>query len=235
MSEQRYLDALTERYLVPVLGAVLGDQSGNPNNHFVESANGRALIEAFEGCDRAIAGKPGFFTTYYDEVGVLTFGYGHTNLGNIAPHISQGDVWDQAQCDQALSNDLARFQLDVARLFPVRQLTQSQFDALVSFDFNTGDLARSSIPAKINAGQLNAAMATLLQYNHAGGQVLNGLTRRRRAEMLMFNGDVASALLLAGAHAASGTRMAKGSLGPLGETQVLKSVYDPDWYNGANE
>jgi lysozyme len=229
-SDHSYLDDLTARYLVVPLNAALTDQSENPNTQLRTSANGRSLIEAFEGCDRPIASKPGFFTTYYDEVGVLTLGFGHTNLGNIAPHISQGDVWSQEDCDSGLNNDLARFEADVIRLFPNTALTQDQLDCLVSFDLNTGDLARSSIPAKIIAGNLTAAMATLLQYDHAGGQVLTGLMRRRRAEMLMFNGDVASALILAGAQAQSGARMAKASLPPKGETTSLKSVYDIDWY-----
>ena len=225
MSEQVYLDALTAVYLVRPLNAVLdADQAANPNLQLRTSASGRALIEAFEGCDRPIRNQPGQFTTYYDEVGVLTIGYGHTNLGNVLPHIQQGDVWSQAQCDVALSNDLARFEADVARLFPHTQLNQNQFDCMVSFDFNTGDLARSSIPARIIAGQISAAMATLLQYCHAGGQVLTGLVRRRRAERLMFLGDVQTALVLAQASLAAGAPMAKATCAPGGETAPLGYV-----------
>lgn len=217
MSDHSYYDDIVSQYLVPPLLAIPLDQTGNPNLALKTSPQGRSLVEAFEGCDRAIAAKPGFVTTYYDEVGVLTEGFGHTNLGNIAPHIAQGDVWAIPQCDAALTNDLNRFEADVVRLFPQRALTQSQFDALVSFDFNTGDLARSSIPAKINAGQLGAAMATLLQYNHAGGQVLKGLTRRRMAEKLLFEGNISAALVLAGAHADTMQGMSKATVAPGGE------------------
>jgi len=189
-----------------------GDQ--DVNAALKMSADGRALVEAFEGCDRPISSRPGYVVTYFDEVGVLTIGYGHTNLGHIAPHINQGDVWSQPQCDSALSNDMASFEIDVKRYFPNHALTQSQFDALVSFDFNTGALGRSSLPAKINSGRSAAAMATLLQYNHAGGQVLAGLTRRRRAEMLMFEGDVQSALILAGATHDTRMPMAKATIAP---------------------
>lgn len=164
------------------------------------SQNGLSLIEAFEGCDKPVPGRPGYFHTYHDEVGVLTIGYGHTNLGNVPPHIKEGDVFSQAQCDEAFANDMARFESDVMHAMKGVTLTQSEFDALVSFDFNTGSLLKSSIDDKIRAGNKTAAMATLLQYNHAGGQVLNGLTRRRKAEKLLFEGHVNEALKVAGAH-----------------------------------
>jgi lysozyme len=181
------------------------------------STNGRALIEAFEGCEKATG--DGQFTTYHDSVGVLTIGYGHTNLGNIPPHIQPGDKWSKDECDKALSEDLARFEAGVDRIMSGYTLNQNQFDALVSFDFNTGSLAKSSIPARIKAGNLNAAMATLLQYNHAGGRVLPGLTRRRQAERLLFLGEVNAALTLAGAHIETKQPMAKGAPPPEGEPE----------------
>ena len=181
------------------------------------SKNGIALVQAFESCDIPVAGKPGYFHTYHDEVGVLTIGWGHTNLGNIPPHITNGQVVSQAECDDAFRNDMASFERDVLRTMAGVTLTQSEFDALVSFDFNTGSLAKSSIDDKIRAGNKSAAMATLLQYNHAGGKVLNGLTRRRKAEKLLFEGRIKEALELAGAHVPSGDVMAKAAL-PVAET-----------------
>ena len=201
MSDRPYLDAITASYLTAPPRFYL-DQTGNVNAGMIINADGLSLVKAFEGCETAVGN--GTFTTYYDSVDILTLGWGHTNLGNILPHISQGDVWTQQQCDAALMNDMATFEADVISLFPHYILKPYQFATLCSFDFNTGDLATSSIPAKINAGDLSDAMDTLLLYDHAGGQVLAGLTRRRRAEMLMFNGDVQSALILAGAHASIG-------------------------------
>ena len=174
---------------------------------------GDAIVEAFENCDKPVKGRPGMFTTYHDEVGVLTIGFGHTNLGNVAPHINEGDVWTQSQCDAALSNDMTKFEGDVAHVMAGITLSQNEFDALVSFDFNTGSLAKSSIPGKIRAGDKAGAMATLLQYNHAGGQVYNGLTRRRTAEKLLFEGDFSRARRsTAQAHLQSPTPMPKACL-----------------------
>lgn len=106
-------------------------------------------------------------------------------------------VITKPEADEALENDLSRFEAAVANIMHGVNLTQCQFDALVSFDFNTGDLASSSIPSKLRAGQTKAAMATLLEYNHAAGRVLAGLTRRRAGEKLMFLGEVSAALKLA--------------------------------------
>jgi lysozyme len=152
------------------------------------SDEGRELIEAFEGL---------FLHAYYDSVHVLTIGYGHTNIGNIPPHISPGMIITKPQADQALSNDLAKFEARVEKIMAPMQLAQYEFDALVSFDFNTGDLLSSSIDDKIKAGQKTEAMAVLLQYKYAGGKVLTGLIRRRKAERLMFLGQIDEALKLA--------------------------------------
>jgi lysozyme len=157
------------------------------------SDNGRAFIEAFEGK---------FLHTYDDGTGVITIGYGHTNLAGVPPKVYRGQVITEAQADEILGADLAAVERNVARCIKV-PLSQPEFDALVSFDFNTGDLGKSSIDDKINAGNSNAAMSTLLQYDHAGGKQMDGLTRRRKAERLMFMGLVSQALRLAGAHGAT--------------------------------
>jgi lysozyme len=154
------------------------------------SANGRAFIEAFEGK---------YLHTYDDGTGVLTIGYGHTSAAGL-PKVVRGMTISDAECDAILANDLGKVESQVCKLVKA-PLTQAQFDALVSFDFNTGALG-TSIAGKINSGNLTAAMNTLLQYDHAGGRVMAGLTRRRQAERLMFTGQVAAALKLAGAHAA---------------------------------
>lgn len=156
------------------------------------SADGRAFIEAFEGK---------FLKTYDDGTGVLTIGYGHTSAAG-PPAVARGQTITEAQCDEILANDLAAVEKNVERLIKA-PMTQSQFDALVSFDFNTGSLGKGSIDDKINAGDPTAAMATLLQYDHAGGRQMAGLTRRRQAERLLFTGQVAQGMKLAGAHSAA--------------------------------
>lgn len=159
------------------------------------SPDGRAFIEAFEGK---------FLHTYDDGTGVLTIGYGHTSAAGL-PKVFRGQTITDAECDAILAADLGKVEQSVQRCIKPT-MTQAQFDALVSFDFNTGSLAKSSIDDKINAGNISAAMSTLLQYDHAGGKQMDGLTRRRQAERLMFLGQVPQALRLAGAHGATPER-----------------------------
>ena len=153
------------------------------------SDNGRAFIEAFEGK---------FLHAYNDGTGVLTIGYGHTTVAG-PPKVGTGMVITNDQCDQILASDLDGVERDVEKLIHV-DLSQPQFDALVSFHFNTGALGRGTVDNKINTGDIDGAMSTLLMYDHAGGRQMAGLTRRRKAERLMFLGQVEAAMALAGAH-----------------------------------
>lgn len=92
---------------------------------------GAQVVEAFESCPKSVPGRPGCFTTYYCPAHVLTIGWDHTNLGGVPPKISPGDVWSKADCDQAFSNDMHRFESWVTRTFAGVPLTQYEFDALV--------------------------------------------------------------------------------------------------------
>jgi len=156
------------------------------------SSAGRQLIECFEGM---------FLKTYDAGEGVLTIGYGHTTAAG-GPAVRRGMTITPSQADEILSNDLHPCEQQVTRLVKT-PLSQNEFDALVSFEFNTGDLGKSSIPAKINAGCKAEAMDTLSRYVHGAnsGRLYPGLVRRRKAERLMFEGDVDGALKLAGVHA----------------------------------
>ena len=76
-------------------------------------------------------------------------------------------------------------------------LEQHEFDALVSWSFNTGGPVSATLWKKLNAGNKVAVPNELAKWSKAGGRVLAGLTRRRKAEGLMFAGDVKGALGLA--------------------------------------
>ena len=138
---------------------------------------GLALIKYYEGY-RA--------TPYRCAAGKITVGYGHV-IGN---GLQLPDEWNRkfslGEIDELLRTDLARFERGVSRYCPV-YLTQSQFDALVSFSFNLGlgVLQRSTLRQKINRGDADAAKV-ILKYNMAGGRILKGLTRRRQAEYNLF-------------------------------------------------
>ena len=64
-------------------------------------------------------------------------------------------------------------------------LTQSQFDALVSYAYNPGG-GWGAVTALINLGQTDQAMDRIRQYVYSGGKVFNGLVKRREDEITLF-------------------------------------------------
>ena len=143
------------------------------------SANGRKFIEQWEGL---------FLHTYNDGAGVPTIGYGHTSAAGL-PRVSYGMTITRQQADDILAADLHAVENDVNRLVKV-SLNTNQFDAIGSFHFNTGGLARSSVLRAINSNDFSAVAADLLLWDHAGGRFMQGLYNRRKAEGVLFNTPV---------------------------------------------
>lgn len=147
------------------------------------SDKGVEFIAEFEGYHRALPN--GDCTTYYCPAGVLTIGYGCTE------GIKAGEVWTKKQALDRFRQELAKHEAAVNRVVTV-DMTQNQFDALVSFSYNlgTGALAASSIVKQLNAGKPEAAAKFFNLYCNArvNGrmQKLPGLVRRRAAETAMF-------------------------------------------------
>ena len=139
------------------------------------SQRGLDLIKEFEGL---------YLQAYRCPAGVLTIGYGHTSVAG-EPKVVAGMKITKQEAEDILRRDLAAVEADVGRLVKV-PLTQNQFDALVSFQFNTGGLGRSSALKRLNAGNYADVPAALLLWNKAAGKVLAGLTRRRKAEAALF-------------------------------------------------
>jgi lysozyme len=132
------------------------------------------LIKHFEG----VRTKP-----YQDCVGLWTVGVGHL-IGNGKSLPKEWNrTFSMEEVDAILKQDLVRFEHGVQRLCPV-SMSQSVFDMLVSFSFNTGlgCLQRSRVRQNINRGDVKNAIKILLQYDKAGGKTVRGLTIRRRAE-----------------------------------------------------
>ena len=68
-------------------------------------------------------------------------------------------------------------------------LNQNQFDALVSFAYNigNGNFNSSTLLRWLNQGNYKEASLQLLRWNYSNGKVLNGLTKRRKAEKALFD------------------------------------------------
>ncbi|WP_282026869.1 lysozyme [Limimaricola cinnabarinus] len=99
---------------------------------------------------------------YYDSAGVLTFGIGHTKAaGGIDPAGMRRGM--PADLDEAIDRAIAVFRADVPKYERrvndaiTAPLEQHEFDALVSFDFNTGGIHRAQLTKAINARQEDAS------------------------------------------------------------------------------
>ena len=136
------------------------------------SDNGLKFTTQFEGLR---------LQSYQDSVGVWTIGWCHTR--DVAP--SQSITQDQAM--EFLKEDIQPC-VDFINSQCKVQLNQNQFDALVDFAFNlgTGALGGSTLFKLVNAGDFAAAAEEFIKWNHAGGKVLPGLTKRRLAERDLF-------------------------------------------------
>lgn len=145
-------------------------------------AAGLALIKRFEGC--AHQRGDGLFEAYPDPgsgAEPWTIGWGATG-SDIGPET----VWTQGQCDARLEADLARFANEVERALDGCHTCPHQFDALVSFHYNTGAIARAALTRLHKAGDFAAAAAQFGRWVHAGGRRLDGLVRRRAAEARLY-------------------------------------------------
>ncbi|WP_108786881.1 glycoside hydrolase family protein [Erythrobacter sp. Alg231-14] len=169
------------------------DKDGNHITHPMRiSEAGTALIKRFEGCARLR--RDGTVEAYPDP-GTgdhpWTIGWGATGVDDqtsdaLGHRIGPGTVWTQAQCDARLARDLKRYARDVAQAIGDTPTTQSQFDAMVSFHYNTGAIARATLTKRHNAGDHAAATVEFARWNKAGGRVLKGLVRRRAEEAKLY-------------------------------------------------
>jgi lysozyme len=147
------------------------------------SAEGLALVQRFEGCARLRRDRS--YAAYPDPGSggaPWTIGWGATG-----PGIRRGTVWTQEQCDARLEADLARFASEVARALGDAPTSQGQFDALVSFHYNTGAIARATLTRLHRAGKYAEAAAEFGRWVHAAGKRLTGLVRRRAAEAELYS------------------------------------------------
>lgn len=130
------------------------------------------LIKEFEGLK---------LHAYRDSVGVPTIGWGHTK----GTHL--GMIISMAEASAFLLADVRAVEPHLDSMVKVPMSTGERC-ALLSFCFNlgTGSLYHSHLLYYLNAGNRTEAAEQFLRWDHAGGQRLAGLTRRRKAERALF-------------------------------------------------
>lgn len=136
------------------------------------------IIRHFEGCSLTAYPDPGTGGSPF------TIGYGHTG------DVGQQDVITQEIADLMLLRDIKRFEAGLNSYIRA-DVSQCQFDALISLVFNIGlgNFSTSTLLKMINAGSADAAADQILRWNKAAGRVMVGLTNRREAERKLYLGQ----------------------------------------------
>jgi lysozyme len=131
------------------------------------------IIKSFEGLR---------LKAYSDVVGVVTIGYGETGK-----HITPGMRISIEQAEKYLRGRIERLQNEIDTLVKV-PLNDNQLSALISLCYNIGinAFASSTLLVKLNKSQYVEAADQFLRWDHAGGKIIAGLTKRRKAERKLF-------------------------------------------------
>lgn len=135
--------------------------------------------------------KEGWRSKSYDDgVGVWTIGWGTTRDSN-GKKIKPGMEIDTLVGNVWFHRDRKRKEKALRRHVKVN-LTQGQFDALLSFIYNFGEtnFRKSTLLRVLNEGKYNQAAHEFLRWNKGriNGKltVMKGLVKRRKEEKEMF-------------------------------------------------
>ncbi|WP_404480050.1 lysozyme [Novosphingobium sp. BL-52-GroH] len=146
-------------------------------------AAGAKIIKKWEGCARKL--PDGRFAAYPDPGSAdgkpWTSGWGSTGAD-----VKKGVVWTQAQCDARFDAEIVTYVKQVAAFIGETPTTQNQFDALVSFHYNTGAIGKSSLGRLHKAGQYAEAQAQFGKWIYNDRKPMDGLKSRRAEEARLY-------------------------------------------------
>lgn len=125
---------------------------------------------------------------YQDSANVWTIGYGTTKNPDTGAKIKEGDTITKAKALEWLKKDTAAFKAGVQKLVKV-PINENQLAALTSLAYNIGLTAfsRSTLLRYLNSNVAKEQVAAqFLRWNRSGGQIVRGLTIRRKLESDLF-------------------------------------------------
>jgi lysozyme len=136
------------------------------------------LIKEFEGLR---------LEAYKCSADVWTIGYGTTGRAGVGIDPMSGTVITEAEAEYYLEKTMADFSAQIRGAITA-PINENEFGAFVSLAYNIGPAGfkRSSALRHFNAGDKSRAAASIELWNKAGGKVLAGLVRRRKAEVALF-------------------------------------------------
>lgn len=119
-------------------------------------------------------------TRYRDSAGVWTIGVGHTRAAGAPDPRTFAGVMSIGEVFALLRRDMARYEEDVRDALKVAVST-AEFDALVSFHYNTGGIARAALTTSLNAGDRERAATAFMNWSKPAE-----IIPRRRKEQNLF-------------------------------------------------
>ena len=146
------------------------------------NTQGYRLICMFEG----FSAKP-----YLCSAKVPTIGYGNTYYLNGKKVTLLDKPITELEAFEMFKAIADKFADKVSKLVTA-PIDQAQFNALVSLAYNIGpaNFQKSTLLKKVNFNHNDPSIrAEFLKWNKAGGQVLKGLTIRRKAEADIYFGE----------------------------------------------
>lgn len=146
------------------------------------SEKGLELIKHFEGF------RP---NAYKCPAGVITIGYGSTYYEN-GSKIKITDNITEEEASDLLNGTLRFYELEVDKMTR-DDISQDQFDALVSFAYNAGTqaLRGSTLLKKVNKDPNDKTItAEFSKWVKAGSKTLQGLVTRRISEAKLYTNGV---------------------------------------------
>ena len=148
------------------------------------SERGFRKIKKYEGYGKEIAdgghgGCVAYRETINGKLDIWTCGWGSTE------GVTGATRWTYEEAENALRTEIAKHEAIVTRLVTV-DLNQNERDALVSFSYNTGALAKSSILRFLNADRRTESANAFALYNKFGGKPCKALISRRADEAALF-------------------------------------------------
>ncbi|CDO37284.1 lysozyme [Novosphingobium sp. KN65.2] len=146
---------------------------------------GRSLIRKWEGCARR---RPDGRFEAYPDPGSATGEPWTIGWGSTGSDIRKGLVWTQEQCDARFDRDIVRFVEEVHAALGDAATTQGQFDALVSFHYNTGAIRKATLTRLHREKRFAEAALEFAKWIYNDGKPLPGLKKRRAEEAALYRG-----------------------------------------------
>ncbi len=151
------------------------------------SQEGITLIKHYEGCPKD---KDGNAVSYRCAANKATIGYGSLKLIDGSP-VQDNMSISMQEAEDLLAHELIEYEGYINDMVNV-QLSQNQFDALVSWVFNLGpnNLRSSTLLKVLNSTHVDWADIPyqIQRWNKVNGKVSEGLVKRRKSEALLFEG-----------------------------------------------